>query len=129
VYYSQYGRPRWYHIGRTDAVALSEARKVTAEILLRVIKGEDPQAARTAQRSAGTFRELAETYLAESTNKSAWQYERQLRGHALPLWGSMPAGTVTRDDVMTEAEERGDSQALVSFDQRRLWLRPERSSL
>lgn len=99
VYYSQYGRPRWYHIGRTDAVALAEARKVAADILLRVVKGEDPQAARTAHRSAGTFRELTEIYLAESPNKSAWQYERQLRGHALPLWGSMPAGTVTRDDV------------------------------
>jgi integrase len=101
VYWSQHGRPRWFHIGRTDAIGLAEARKVAAQIMLKVALGEDPQAQRTAQRAAGTFRELVEAYLAESTNKSRWQYERQLRSHALPLWGSMPAGSITRDDVET----------------------------
>ena len=112
VYYSLHGRPRWYHIGRTDAVGLAYARKVAAQIMLRVALGDDPQVQRTAQRASGTFREVAEAYLSESQNKSVWQYERQLRAHALPLWGSMPAGSITDGRPPTvDTGARGNSSS------------------
>jgi hypothetical protein len=48
VVYSLHGRVRWYHIGRVDAVALADARKLAAEIMLDVIRGKDPAAEKVA---------------------------------------------------------------------------------
>ena len=33
AYYSHHGRPRWFHIGRTDAIALADARRLAANIM------------------------------------------------------------------------------------------------
>lgn len=99
AYYSHHGRPRWFHIGRTDAIALADARRLAANIMYQVAQGLDPQAERAAQREAGSFKELAEEYLEQCTNKSKFQYVRQLNAHALPLWGNLPAEGVRRDDV------------------------------
>src|ERR1700757_1430425 len=60
--YRFHNRPRWYHIGAADAIALAVARKLAAELMLRVIKGEAPGAERRAERGAGTFAELASRY-------------------------------------------------------------------
>ena len=46
--YRFHNRPRWYHIGAADAIALADARKLAAELMLRVIKGEDPAAEKRA---------------------------------------------------------------------------------
>src|SRR5262247_229881 len=50
--YRFHNRPRWYHIGAADAIALADARKLAADLMLRVIKGEDPGAERRAERGA-----------------------------------------------------------------------------
>ena len=56
VIYSRHGRPRWYTIGRASAIGLSDARKLAGKIMVRVAEGEDPQADRRAERSAGDVR-------------------------------------------------------------------------
>jgi integrase len=100
--YSHGGRPRWYTIGRTDAIGLADARQMAAEIMLRVAKGEDPQASRTADRGSGTFAELATRYVeeyAKRKNKSWRQADALVRRHLLPRWSKLEAGSICRSDV------------------------------
>jgi hypothetical protein len=100
--YSLCNRVRWYYIGRTDAVGLADARKRAAEIMLDVIRGQDPAAERKAERGAGTFAELpgryVETY-AKKHNKSWAQPDRLVRRYLLPRWGKLLASTISRTDV------------------------------
>jgi integrase len=97
-------RPRWFHIGAADAIPLTEARKLAAEIMLEVARGNDPQAERKAKRMVGTFAEVAERYLneyARKRNKSWKQADDLVRRHLLPAWAKLPAKAITRSDVRT----------------------------
>src|SRR6516225_12162105 len=60
--YRYHNRPRWFHIGATDAICLANARKLAAKLMLQVIEGKDPAAEKRAERSTGTFAELANRY-------------------------------------------------------------------
>ena len=87
--YRFHNRPRWYHLGAADAIALADARKLAAELMLRVIKGEDPAAEKRAERGTGTFAELAHRYVeehAKKRNKSWRQGDALVRRYLLPLW-------------------------------------------
>jgi integrase len=100
--YSFHGRPRWLHIGKASAIGLSDARKLAAEAMLAVAKGNDPAAERKAERGAGTFAELAARYVeeyAKSNNKSWQQGDGLVRRYALPRWGKLQAATIARADV------------------------------
>ena len=61
--YSRHGRPRWYRLGDAGAVGLATARELAAEAMLQVARGHDPAAERRAERSKGTFEELATRYV------------------------------------------------------------------
>src|SRR5215831_12541836 len=100
--YSYRGRPRWYHLGDANAIGLAAARKLTAEVMLDVIRGKDPAAEKRAERGAGTAAELAERYVeqyAKRHNKSWAQPDRLVRRYLLPRWGKLQAGTISRADV------------------------------
>jgi integrase len=100
--YRHHGRPRWFHIGAADDIGLSDARKLAAEIMLRVIRGEDPAADRRAQRGVGTFADLADRYLeqyAKRHNKSWKPSDAMVRRCLLPRWGKLQVNTITRADV------------------------------
>jgi integrase len=100
--YRFHNRPRWYHIGAADAIGLADARKLAAELMLRVIKGEDPAAEKRAARGTGTFAEVATRYVEEHAkkhNKSWRQAEALVHKHLLPAWGNLSANTITRADV------------------------------
>ena len=90
VIYSQRGRPRWYHIG--NAIGLADARRLAARVMLEVAEGRDPAAERRAQRSAGTFEELATRYIeqhAKKHNRSWKQSDALVRRFLLPRWGKL----------------------------------------
>jgi integrase len=99
----RYGnRPRWYHIGAADAVGLSDARKIAAELMLEVIRGKDPAAERRTGRQAISFGTLACRYLEEHAkrrNKSWKQAAGLIDRYVLPQWGGIAAATITRSDV------------------------------
>jgi integrase len=101
VFYSRHGRPRWYTLGDASAMSLTDARREAAAILLRVYRGEDPQALRKAERGAGTFAELADRYAkyAERKNKSWKQADALVRTFLLPKWGKLQAADIARGDV------------------------------
>ena len=60
--YRHHKRSRWMTLGDVRAIGLADARKLAATVMLQVIQGVDPQAARKAQRGADTFEELAAQY-------------------------------------------------------------------
>jgi integrase len=100
--YRHHNRPRWYHIGATNAVALADARAEAARLALIVMQGKDPQAERRAERSVGTFEEVALRYreeYAKKQNKSWDQAAYLVDHHLLPRWGKLFAAGVTRQDV------------------------------
>ena len=99
--YSISGRPRWFHIGKTDAIGLAAARKLAGKVMFEVAEGKDPSATRKAARSAGTFEELADRYLAHAKKKNrSWkQADALVPKHLRPRWGKLRAADVTRSDV------------------------------
>jgi hypothetical protein len=100
--YRHGNRPRWYHIGATDAIGLSDARKIAAELMLEVIRGKDPAAERRTGRQALSFGVLAERYRKEYAmrkNKSWKQAAGLIARYVLPQWGGIAAATITRSDV------------------------------
>jgi integrase len=104
VIYSRHGRPRWLHLGDAGAIGLSDARTLAAEAMLAVARGKDPAAEKKAERSRGTFEELATQYVeqhAKKVNKSWRQGDALVRRFALPRWGKLQAATITRSDIKT----------------------------
>jgi integrase len=100
--YSRHGRPRWLHLGKADAIALSDARTMAAEAMLAVAKGGDPAAEKKAERGAGTFADLARKYLeqhAKKHNKSWRQGAALVDRFAIPRWGKLQAASIMRADV------------------------------
>lgn len=100
--YSLHGRSRWYNIGNATAIGLSDARKLASRVMFAVAEGKDPCADRAAQRSKGTFEELATRYVEEHAkrrNRSWKQADALVRRHLLPRWGKLQAASITRSDV------------------------------
>jgi integrase len=115
--YRFHKRPRWHHIGAADAIALADARRLAAELMLRVIKGEDVAAEKRAERGAGTFAEIAKRYVeehAKKRNKSWQQADALVHRYLLPLWGGLSANTITRSDVRAMMGKMCDAPVLAN---------------
>ena len=100
--YTHHGRPRWYHIGNADAIGLADARKLAHRIMFAVAEGKDPAAEKKAERSKGTFEELATRYIEEHAkrrNRSWKQADALVRRHLIPRWGKLQAADISRSDV------------------------------
>jgi integrase len=100
--YSRHGRPRWLRLGNASAIGLADARKLAAKAMLAVAEGKDPAADKKAERSTGTFTDLASKYLeqyAKKHNKSWKQAAALVNRFALPRWGKLQATSITRSDV------------------------------
>jgi integrase len=100
--YQHHGRARWFHIGDVAAIGLSDARRIAGRIMVQAAEGRDPLAERKAERSKGTFKELAAQYVeqhAKKNNKSWRQADALVRRHLIPRWGRLMAADVTRADV------------------------------
>jgi integrase len=100
--YSRRGTVRWLHLGNAAVIDVTDARKLAAEQLLQVATGRDPVADKRAQRGAGTFAELATGYVerhAKRHNKSWRQAQKLVTRFLLPVWGKLPAASITRTDV------------------------------
>jgi integrase len=101
LYYAN-KRPRWYHLGRVNEISLSDARRAAAGVMLEARAGKDPAAEKRAERSRGSFAELATAYVeqhAKKFNKSWRQASRLIGRYAVPKLGSLAAASVTRSDI------------------------------
>lgn len=103
IIYSRHGKPRWYSIGPCDVVSIDAARLKAGKVMVAVLEGSDPAADRKAERTAGTFGELANKYVevAKKKNKSWQQADKLVKRHLLPRWGKLPIASITRSDVKT----------------------------
>lgn len=102
--YPFHGRPRWLHIANVRDIGLAEARKLASAAMYQVAQGKDPAAERKADRSNGTFQDLAAQYVdryAKRNNKSWKQAEALVQSFLLPKWGKLQASAITRSDVRT----------------------------
>lgn len=102
VVYALNGRPRWYSIGDVAAIGLSDARKLAGRVMFAVAEGKDPASEKKAQRSRGTFEELATRYVEEYAkrhNRSWKQADALVCKHLIPKWGKLQAAAITRSDV------------------------------
>jgi integrase len=100
--YSRRGRPRWYSIGRVDAIGLADARKLAGKVMVAVADGKDPAADKKAERSSGTFGELAIAYrdqYSKKKNKSWKQADALVNRYLVPRWGKLLAADIARSDV------------------------------
>jgi integrase len=100
--YAFRGRSRWYTIGDATALGLADAHKRARALRVQVDDDKDPQAERKAERSKGTFEELASRYVEEYAkrhNKSWQQPAALVCSHLLPRWGKLRPADITRDDV------------------------------
>ena len=105
------------HIAAADAIALADPRKQAAELMLRVIKGEDPAAEKRAKRGAGTFAEMANRYVeehAKKRNKSWRQGAALVSRYLLPLWGKLSVNSITRSDVRAMMGKMSDAPILAN---------------
>jgi integrase len=102
VVYSFAGRPRWLYLGDASHIGLADARRLAATAMLAVATGKDPAAERKAERGAGTFAELAMSYVerySKKHNKSWQQGDRLITRYVLPRWGKLQATAIGRADV------------------------------
>ena len=93
--YSRHNRSRWLHLGDANVIALSDARQLAGEAALAVARGKDPAAEKRAERSRGTFAELADSYReqhAKKHNKSLAAGQCLGAGAiSIPRWGPLQA--------------------------------------
>ncbi len=102
VFYRHHGQPRWYHVGNAASIAISDARRIAARIALAVAEGKDPEAERRAERSSGTFADLAANYVdrhAKRKNKSWQQADFLVKRYVIPRWGKLNVSAITRADA------------------------------
>jgi integrase len=77
-------------------------RKLAQRIMFKVAEGKDPAAEKKAERSSGTFEEMAHRYVEEYTKKRnrSWKpMDALMRKHLIPRWGKLQAASITRADV------------------------------
>jgi integrase len=116
VFYRTSGLVRWYHIGNAASISLTDARRIAARVSLAAAEGKDPVAEKKAERSSGTFADLAARHLeehAKKNNKSWQQADRLVRRHLLPRWGKLQASAISRKDVR-EMMARIDKKILAN---------------
>jgi hypothetical protein len=132
------GRPRWYTIGAADAIALADARKLAAELMLEVIRGKDPAGDRRAGRQTATFGALATRYLeehAKKRNKSWRKAAHLINRYVLPLWSDLSASAISRADVRAlisqvpgAVQSNGVLASASAICRATIWMRPARQS-
>jgi integrase len=113
------GRSRRYTIGPySDGLTPDQARTIAVQLQGRVASGEDPAAARVAERreASSAFRskahvttvgEVIDGYIAYITPRNRrWRdYDGMLRRHVRPRWGETPIYMLKRGDVIALLDE------------------------
>jgi integrase len=98
--YNFRGRSRWFNLG---PIGLAAARaRVDKELRPAVADGKDPAAEKMAQRSSGSFGELADRYITDyaSRETKTWRVGRRIvEKYLFKPWGRLDARSISRSDV------------------------------
>lgn len=95
------GAKKRLKIGAANKLAVEEARKAAKGVLSKVELGDDPLAARKAQREACTVADLLAEYLRQRSAislkpRTAEEYRLLIQTHLVPALGKMRATELTR---------------------------------
>src|SRR5262245_976779 len=105
VQYRRAGVSRRMLLGSAEVLTADQARTAAKKVLAAIALGEDPQAEKTARRSADklTFSALVNEYLAFKEMgvrpHTMTELRRYLQGPYFKALHSMPADTVARKDI------------------------------
>jgi integrase len=104
VSYRRNGRRRWVTIGSHGSITADQARVAALEVLGAVAAGADPAAAKEADKASGTVTQLCERFLREyaprhNKRSTVIEYERLVRLHIAPRFGSLRVNAVSQADV------------------------------
>jgi len=103
-YRTEAGRSRRLTLGRYGALTPDQARKMAADALVLVRKGNDPVADRQAMKAAATVNDLMDRYLSEHVevhNSARTQADcrRMVDKIIRPRLGTLKAASLTRQDI------------------------------
>src|SRR5262245_9356498 len=117
IQYRRVGRSPRITLGTTEVLGAEQGRRAAKKLLARIALGEDPQAEKTARRSADkfTFRALAGEYLSAKQPtvraRSFVEMQRYLCGSYFKALHSLPIDQIARKDIAARlvviARERG----------------------
>jgi integrase len=103
VSYRAGNRKRFLTLGTFGKdMTAEEARKEAKAVLGAAVRGEDPAAAREAERRGETVAALCSAYLeryAKPRKRSWTEDERRINSRILPAWGNLKARAIRRADV------------------------------
>ena len=99
------GRQRQYKIGSTKEISFDKAKKKAAQILSRVVLGEDPSGEKHIKKQVPTFSEFTvasylpfiDGYKREGSIKADLS---MLENHLLPRFGDTPLDLISQPDVI-----------------------------
>jgi integrase len=100
-------RLRRLTLGDTKTLDLAEARQRAKAAAKQVSNGIDPAQVKAEQRTADTFEDLANEYIAKhaKTKKRSWKEDqRMLNADLLPFWKHRLARDITRRDIRDRVE-------------------------
>ncbi|MEW9837467.1 tyrosine-type recombinase/integrase, partial [Mesorhizobium marinum] len=101
--YRSGGIRRQYTVGRFGTITVDQARGEARRVLGSVSLGQDPSAAKQAQRSVLLFRDLVAAFLEGHGPKlkpgSRKDYESALVGHAVPALGNLAVNAIAPADL------------------------------
>jgi integrase len=106
-------------LGAVGTLTPDEARTAAKAILAAAALGDDPAASRSRARKIPTFRDFAESYLAdEATSKlkprTVVNYRIYLRKHAAPIIGTAKLDMVTPSDIAKLHHRIGQTKPMTA---------------
>jgi len=102
--YDRAGKRTKLGLGPLHTVSLEEAREKARALRAQLLRGEAPMSARAAQGRSVTFRMVMAEYLAAHragwrSGQGAFNFERSLTHHILPVLGDLAVDKIEVEDV------------------------------
>ena len=105
--------PQRLTLGKWPAIGVAEARKLASEVLLAAARGEDPAAAKRAERESDRFEDVAAEFVKRVYRKrglrSTPETEAAIRNYLLPAWSGRRIGAIGKADVIKMIDKISDA--------------------
>jgi integrase len=109
LYYRFAGRQQRLSLGNLAALSLKQARRKARSALNDISGGTNPITSKIEERSAETFKAVAEEYIERyaKPNKKSWEEDQRIIDHdLLPYFGAIRAKEITRKDITAILERK-----------------------
>jgi integrase len=114
--YRYQGRVRRWTLGRYPDLSLADARDKAADARRDIAHGGDPAGEKQLRRHAPTVADIVQQYLTlyAKVHKRSWRQDTRIfQAEVLPHWGTRPASSITRREVLLLLDTIMERQAPV----------------